>query len=251
MLAKEQRIGALVLFSIALAAWLFVAVRQSRQIIPSDAPDSGHPKRTWEERKDSMRRADSLRYAQWAAEREQRYDSFRMADSMRRAEWKRIRQQQYDSFRLADSLWRDSVGWRYPKHIKKDTVLDLNRCDTAELQLIRGIGRYTAVQIVRYREQLGGFCRPGQLTDEPLSKLHLDTLLHHFTADTNDIRPLDVNTCSPERLQRHPYLRYNQAKAIYTLRRKRVKIHSIDELRSLPELTEQDLNRLAPYLNFE
>ena len=74
-----------------------------------------------------MRLADSLRYAQWAAEREQRYDSFRLADSMRRDEWKRIRQLQYDSFRFADSLWRDSVGFRFPKRIKKDTILNLNR----------------------------------------------------------------------------------------------------------------------------
>lgn len=249
MLSNEQRIGAAIILGLALIVWIGMAVWPTEPQAEQPEPKKKH--RTWEEIKDSMRLADSLRYAQWAAEREQRYDSFRTADSLRRAEWKRIRQQQYDSFRIADSLWRDSVGWRYAKRVKKDTILDLNHCDTTELQLIRGIGHFSAVQIVRYREQLGGYYSPTQLTDEPLAQCHLDTLLTHFTADTADIRTLNINTCSVEQLQRHPYLHHQQAKAIYTLRRQRTRLRSIDELQSLPDLTEQDLLRLAPYLRFE
>lgn len=246
MLANEQRIGAIVLFGVALAVWLGVAI-----IRTPDRPQHKTPRWTWEQIKDSMRHADSVRYAEWAAEREQRYDSFRVADSLRRAEWKRIRQQQYDSFRLADSLWRDSVGWRFARHEKRDTVLDLNRCDTAELQLIRGIGRFTAMQIIRYREALGGYYCPAQLTDEALAGLHLDTLTAHFTADPKDVQPLRVNSSPVDRLQRHPYLRYEQAKALYQLRRRRVRLQSMDDLRELPELSESDLRRLTPYLSFE
>ena len=103
ILSKEQRIGAAILFGIALVALIAVAVWPSRQQCPHlPEPTSQKKHRSWEERKDSMRRADSVRYAQWAAEREQRYDSFRLADSLRRAEWKQLRQEQYDSFRLAD-----------------------------------------------------------------------------------------------------------------------------------------------------
>lgn len=249
ILAKEQRIGAVLLFGLALVAWIGVALYRGHQKQLSDAPKT--PRKSWEERKDSIRHADSLRYVQWAEEREQRYDSFRVADSLRRAEWRRLRQQQFDSFRREDSLWRDSVGWRYVRREKKDTVLDLNRCDTTSLQFIRGIGRYTAVRIVRYREELGGYYSPSQLTDEALAALHLDTLLRHFTADPSDVRTLPVNSCSIERLQQHPYLRHQQAKAIYSLRRQRVRLQSLDELRSLPELPDSLLIRLAPYLCFE
>lgn len=249
ILAKEQRIGAFFLFGIFLTIWLTVA------LWPSNKPELQAPqepvKRTWEQRKDSMRRVDSLRYAQWSKEREQRYDSFRIADSMRRDEWKRERQQAYDSFRVADSLWRDSVGWHFARHIKKDTILDLNHTDTTELQFIRGIGRFTAIQIIRYREQLGGYSSPTQLTDEVFSKLRLDTLLHHFTADSKDVQTIPVNTSSVERLQQHPYIRYQQAKAIYTLRRKRTRLHGIEDLQALTEFNEKELERLAPYLSFE
>ncbi len=247
ILAREQRIGGAILCGIALVVWFVMALMPSPQ--PSPQPKSG--KKSWAERRDSIRLADSMRFAQWKADREARYDSFFIADSLRHEQWRIERKARWDSMRVADSLWRDSMGFYFAPRTKRDTVLDLNHCDTAELQLIRGIGRYTAIQIVSYREQLGGFYSPSQLTDEPFAQLSLDSLLHRFTADTTAIQTIPVNTCSLERLYRHPYLRYEQAKAIYTLRRQRVRLQGIDELQAAPGLTEKDLRRLAPYLSFE
>ena len=253
LLSSEQRIGAAILFGVALIAWITYAVWPSRQsdLTPPDAPEAKTPKRSWDQIKDSLRTADSLRYAQWSTEREQRYDSFRLADSLRRMERRAELVRYRDSARVADSLWRDSMGIRFTAHAKRDTVIDLNHCDTADLLYIRGVGRYTAIQIINYRQQLGGYYSPAQLTDAPFAKCHLDTILGSFVADTAAIEPLNVNVCSIERLQRHPYLRYDQAKAIYALRRKRVRLSSIDDLRSLSALTEEDLHRLTPYLKFE
>ena len=248
VLAKEQRRAAALLLGIALIGWIVYAARPSRQPL---TPNPRTTKRPWSERKDSIRRADSLRFVQWKAEREARYDSFFVADSLRHTAWRIERKARWDSMRIADSLWRDSMGIYFAPRPKRDTILDLNRCDTAELQLIRGIGRYTAVQIVRYRDRLGGFYSPAQLTDPVFAKLHLDTLLHRFTADTTLLRLIPVNTTSIETLQRHPYLSHDQAKAIYHLRRKQVRIASMDDLRALPELPDSTLLRLAPYLSFE
>ena len=41
------------------------------------------------------------------------------------------------------------------------------------------------------------------------------------------------------------------AKAIYNYRRLHVRIDNLDQLRSLPELSAEDIVRLAPYLSFE
>lgn len=248
ILAREQRLGTIVLLVIALAVWLFLAFYHAEE--PATPPDKP-TKKSWAERQDSIRLADSLRFAQWQEKREARYDSVKQALAVRHEAYKAELQQWYDSTHIADSLWRDSIGIRFVKKIKKDTILDLNHCDTAELQLIRGIGRYTAVQIVKYRKQLGGFYSPEQLKDEVFAKLTLDTLLHHFTADSSDVQLLRINSCSVETLARHPYLRYEQAKAIYTLRRKRVRLNTINDLRALPELPDSTLSRLAPYLSFE
>ena len=249
ILAREQRIAACVLFAVALGIWLFFAINPAGQdgTHKNDKPT----KKSWAERKDSIRQADSMRYVQWKEEREARYDSVKRALDVRHEAYKAELQQWYDSVHQADSIWRDSMGMHYVKQVKKDTILDLNHCDTTELQLLRGIGRYTALRIVQYREALGGYYSPEQLTDEPFARLSLDTLLHHFTADSSAIIRLPVNTSSVNRLSAHPYLRFEQAKAIYTLRRKHVRLSSIEELRSLPEIPDSTLLRLAPYLSFE
>lgn len=181
-----------------------------------------------------------------------------MTDSMYLALLPYIR---IDTLRFAsrDTLRRDTVPQKYTS-MKCDTVIELNSADTLSLQCIRGIGIGIARQIVRYREQLGGYWSPEQIREierlreydrDTLIRFAFDSVLPHLTVCADSIRPIPVNHSSIQRLQRHPYLRFEQAKALYTLRRNRFKLKSIDELRTLPEFTEQDLERLKWYLSFE
>ena len=163
---------------------------------------------------------------------------------------------------LAIDQWRDSVRMaadsvpRYVSH-KRDTILNLRTADTTELKMIKGIGSYRAKQIIRYREQLGGFASVEQLCEvkalQPLLKdsLSTDSLLSHFFIDSVRVVPLKVNSMHVEQLQRHPYLSFEQARAIYELRRKKIHLKHLDQLRTLDCLTEQDIQRLRPYLSFE
>lgn len=163
---------------------------------------------------------------------------------------------------LAIDRWRDSVRMaadsvpRYVSH-KRDTILNLRTADTTELKMIKGIGSYRAKQIIRYREQLGGFVSVEQLREvkalQPLLKdsLSTDSLLSHFFIDSVRVVPLKVNSMRVEQLQRHPYLSFEQARAIYELRRRKIHLKHLDQLRTLDCLTEQDIQRLRPYLSFE
>ena len=154
-----------------------------------------------------------------------------------------------------DTTQTDSV----PRYIspKRDTVLNLRTADTTELKLIRGIGSYRAKQIVRYRQQLGGFTHVEQLREikalQPLliDTLSADSLLAHFWLDSIIVEPLSVNSIGVERLQRHPYLSFEQAKAIYELRRRKVRLNSIEALEQLDCFTPEELLRVAPYLSFK
>jgi competence ComEA-like helix-hairpin-helix protein len=154
-----------------------------------------------------------------------------------------------------DTLATDTL----PRYVsaKRDTILNIRTADTTELKMIRGIGSYRAKQIVRYREQLGGFASVAQLREikalQPLftDSLSADSLLAHFWLDSMAIEPLRVNSATIERLQRHPYLSFEQAKAIYELRRKKIRLESIAPLQRLDCFTEEELQRIAPYLSFE
>ena len=158
-----------------------------------------------------------------------------------------------DSLRhLADSLRRDSLRATYHAHPKRDTVIELNSADTASLQYIKGRGKYTAVQIIKRREQLGGYVSPEQIREiDALKSYDLDSVIAHLTANPDSVRPLPVNTASVDRLQRHPYISFSQAQAIYNLRRTRFTLKSIDELRALPNFNDSIILRLTPYLSFE
>ena len=72
----------------------------------------------------------------------------------------------------------------------------------------------------------------------------------YLSATADSIKPILVNKATVEKLKSHPYLNFYQAKAIYELRRAKEGLHSLDELKALPEFTPDDLRKLAPYLDF-
>ncbi len=134
--------------------------------------------------------------------------------------------------------------------VKKDTILNLNTADTIELQYLRGIGHYTALQIIRYRQVLGGYYSINQLYEiEGLPKERVDSIVLHFYTDTTLIAPINVNRASVKQMQRHPYISYRQAQQVYDLRRRRLRLSSWDELSEI--FTPDERQRLRPYMLFE
>lgn len=144
----------------------------------------------------------------------------------------------------ADSLLRRQT-------IKRDTILNIRTADTTELKMIRGIGSYRARQIVRYREQLGGFARVEQVLEAKGMEHMADSVLNSFVLDSVVIDSLNINRISVQRLSKHPYLRFEQAKAIYELRRKYVRLDSIEQLYELDCLSPETIKKITPYLNFD
>ena len=139
---------------------------------------------------------------------------------------------------------RKDTLFKYPP----GTLVDLNRADTTELKKIPGIGSAIARMIVDYRSRLGAFYRVEQLAD---IRLKVDKLRPWFWVDTTLVRTIPVNRMSVERLKRHPYLNFYQAKVINEHRKKKGNIRSLKELSLYEEFTPADLERIAPYLSFD
>ena len=160
-----------------------------------------------------------------------------------------IAREEVDSVAV-DSLRKDSLP-RWEEE-NKDTILNLRTADTVELKMIHGIGSYRARQIVRYREQLGGFVSVEQVLEaKGLENVDADSLLAHFWIDSVKIEPMNVNSVGVQRLSRHPYLRFEQAQAIYELRRKKIRLDSIQQLQQIECISAETLEKIAPYLNFD
>lgn len=253
ILTRHQIIGALVLIGIIVG--FFVGLHFLPH--PTDADDKPV--------------ADTTLHKQVQANKKQYFDSIGRAkkhyyDSLhivRRDSLHQVYEQFWDSIHQADSLWWDSIRQERKglRSIKKDTVLNLNTADTTELKWIVGIGSATARRIVHYREQLGGFVSVHQLQDDEMYKDaygHVikdsyrvpDSILNHFVIGTEEIRKIAINHATKKQLLNHPYLHYPLAQKLYELHRNQ-HIRNIDDLRQIEGLTDDMLQKIAPYLCFD
>ena len=78
-----------------------------------------------------------------------------------------------------------------------------------------------------------------------------DSLMQWFVvADTVPVRKIKVNASTLAELRKHPYIDFYQARAIVEFRRERGNIKGPEQLSFMEEFTDQDLERLKPYLDF-
>ena len=137
---------------------------------------------------------------------------------------------------------------RHTAKIRPVSQIDLNASDSSELVKLPGIGPVYAARIIRYRERLGGYSGIAQLME--IDGLP-DSLMQWFVvADTVPVRKIKVNASTLAELRKHPYIDFYQARAIVEFRRERGKIKGPEQLSFMEEFTDQDLERLEPYLDF-
>ena len=149
-----------------------------------------------------------------------------------------------------NSLPAEGLYTTAPPPVRKQALqVELNTADSTTLQLLHGIGPAYARRIVRYRERLGGFVSPEQLREIPNLPDSVQTWFH-VTAEKAQ-RPLRLNTATFRELLRHPYLNYEQVKAIVNYRERQGALQTLQELSLSEAFSAADLERLVPYVSFE
>ncbi|MCM1109182.1 MAG: helix-hairpin-helix domain-containing protein [Clostridium sp.] len=149
--------------------------------------------------------------------------------------------------RTPDTLRLDTTDVPRITKYTTGTWVDLNLADTTELQRIPGIGRVRAALIVRHRNRLGGYVNVAQLGEiEGMP----DSVQTWFRINEREVRQMNLNHLSIDRLRNHPYLSFRQCRVIIDHRRKFGRITSLQELANYDEFTSEALERLAPYVCF-
>lgn len=134
--------------------------------------------------------------------------------------------------------------------LKEGETINLNEKDTTQWKKIPGIGSTYASRIVKYKNLLGGFFCKDQLMEVYGIDKELYSRIEPFIKTDSNYIKLNVNEMEFRDLLRHPYLNYNQVQTIFNLRDKKGRISSIEELSLLDEFTDDDIDRLRPYLQF-
>ena len=141
----------------------------------------------------------------------------------------------------------------FPKAEKlaEGQTISLNETDTVQWKKIPGIGSAFASRIVKYRNRLGGFASVDQLKEVYGIDAELYSKISPYIKPDGNYSKINVNKLEFKQLLSHPYLNYKQVIAIVSLRDRKGKIASINELSMLDEFTTADIERLTPYLEFE
>ena len=129
------------------------------------------------------------------------------------------------------------------------TKVDVNTADTALLRRIPGVGEKISEAIVKYRKRLGGFHSVEQLME---IRIVSPELLDWFEVSSSpNLQSINLNKASFQALNRHPYISYEQAKALLQYIRLYGKVKDEKVLLETGIFTKEEVERLKPYMTFE
>ena len=113
-------------------------------------------------------------------------------------------------------------------------VLELNSTDSIALVDLPQIGEVMASRIQRYRDRLGGFVCYEQLYEvKGMDSARFATVRPYLLLDTTHIHKLEVNRDEFKTLLRHPYLEYDQVKAIVNHRERKGLVRNWEQLKGI------------------
>lgn len=100
--------------------------------------------------------------------------------------------------------------------------IDLNQADSTELLALPQIGTTMASRIHRYRQRLGGFVSMQQLFEiKGMDTARFETIKPYIIINSDELQTINVNQDEFKTLLRHPYLEYDQVKAIVNHRERK------------------------------
>jgi competence protein ComEA len=143
-----------------------------------------------------------------------------------------------------------SGGTRFENNAARKKI-NINRCDSADLEKLPGIGRVLSVRIIKYRNLLGGFISVNQLKEVyGLRDSTFNIIQHYLIADSVAVKKINVNTAAYRELIRHPYIDRDEVSAILRYRETNGSIAGISELVASGIFSGEKAVRIGPYLDF-
>jgi competence ComEA-like helix-hairpin-helix protein len=130
-------------------------------------------------------------------------------------------------------------------------TVDINRADSADLLPLPGIGPVFAGRIIRYRNLLGGFVSVDQLGEVyGIPRETVEKIGSQLYFDSTAIRRIHIDSATFRELLRHPYLEYEDVKALVEFRDFKGDIGSVNELEINHILADSTLNKIDGYFEY-
>ena len=151
---------------------------------------------------------------------------------------------------FSDSASRKSQPKTNPFFVKKVLKkVELNSCDSAALDSVFYMSSYLAGRLINYRNRLGGFFELAQIQ----LIYGIDTTVYakianHLSLDTTNIKRIDLNKVSLERLAQHPYIGFKLAKVMVNYRAQHGEFKSKSDLKKIILINEEIFRKIERYI---
>lgn len=159
-----------------------------------------------------------------------------------------------DSLFIADTVQTETTVARTQKYQPKKNPfkkIDLNRCDSADLESLPGLGPVLSARIVRYRNLLGGYADVSQLKEVyGLPAETFDRISGMLSADPDNIRKIKINLADYRQLIRLPYFTRYEVNAVLKYRELKGKVENIGELVENGIIDSAKVSKVKWYLEF-
>ena len=127
--------------------------------------------------------------------------------------------------------------------------VNINAADTSALIALPGIGSKLAARIIAFRDKLGGFYKVEQVAETyALPDSTFQKIKDKLVVTNIEIKKLNINVATLDELKIHPYIRYNIANAIVQYRTQHGSFASVNDIKKIMMITDEILNKVAPYL---
>lgn len=131
-------------------------------------------------------------------------------------------------------------------------LVNLNQATEEQLMELKGIGSFFAKQIIKKREELGGFVHVDQLLEVwKFDAEKLEQVKTKLEIDTRNLRPLRINEMSAEEFKAHPYINWNVANSIVKMRTQLGGFQQMEDLKKSKLIDEELYQKLKPYLSLK
>lgn len=136
---------------------------------------------------------------------------------------------------------KDSISLTY-------NIIELNSTDSIALNNIFS-NKSLVSRIIKYRSLLGGY----YLTEQLLEVYGFKDVkaIDQFITDTSTIKKININKAEFKEIVKHPYISYDETKAIFTYRKVMGNFNSVDDIRKYKLISSDTYKKIRPYLSID
>ncbi len=151
----------------------------------------------------------------------------------------------------APAYQNSQASYNTPKYVPTVVSVEINTADSTGFIALPGIGSKLSNRIINFRNKLGGFYDVEQVKETFGLPDSVFQKIKPMLQVGGEVQKININIATLEELKLHPYIKYHLANALVQYRLQHGNYKSVEDIRKIMILTEENFQKVKPYLVVE